>query len=289
MASWPVVGRYGLGAATLAVIFAGLGGCAAQFPVKGTLKAPGWLVGVANEYDGAQAFDQGMTAIGRNNLVGEEQAAAALRRLPLPFLADRYGSALLHDGESLYAQSSTAPLWEAVQLESRAGREIRLGLQSAPDFTSDDPAELNSIGYYLADQGKSAFEFQQAERLLRRADGLNQEQVSTLPTGSVARERAEYDRAHGTEDSLAWALLHQGKPDEAKTLEDEACATLKSLGPALGLPSSEPELLEHRQVIDAAATLPAPSYLAPPKPVPAPHVPRPAGLALRSPLPGVGA
>jgi tetratricopeptide (TPR) repeat protein len=117
--------------------------------------------------------------------------------------------------------SDPADLREAADVSYRSALRIQPRLAE----TSNNPNALNSLGYHLADQGKSQEDFQEAEKLLRRALHLVDTALRDMPKNSAERSFAAVNRAIGPLDSLAWSLYKQGRFEEARLLEEEAVRT----------------------------------------------------------------
>jgi len=120
--------------------------------------------------------------------------------------------------EALRAEATAAKLPRAARLDAQqqAAQNYRRGLALAPDFASQDPQLLNALGYFLADRGTSREDFENAEKLTRRAVRLWDETIRKNETVALRAARAT------TRDSLAWALFRRNKLAEAETQQREA-------------------------------------------------------------------
>ncbi|RYG75255.1 hypothetical protein EON80_01230 [bacterium] len=88
-----------------------------------------------------------------------------------------------------------------------------------------DPNTLNSLGYYLADQGKDLNDWNQALIFTKAAY-----QRWVIPKGSGA-EVARLNRALLSQDSYAWSLFKLGRFQEARVQQEQVLATARSIAP----------------------------------------------------------
>lgn len=100
------------------------------------------------------------------------------------------------------------------QLEIQSAQKYRQALKITPNFPSKNPDLLNALGYFLADRGASATDFQNAEKFtrssLKRMDAQIQETAQAPLSGPLVALQ-KFNRAQTARDSLAWALFRQGK------------------------------------------------------------------------------
>ena len=87
-----------------------------------------------------------------------------------------------------------------------------------------DPQMLNTLGYSLADQGQTAHDFKEAERLTRHAVQLWDARIAQLATSNSLKEGRAITR-----DSLAWALFKEGQYDAARIEQERAVADCQSV------------------------------------------------------------
>jgi tetratricopeptide (TPR) repeat protein len=100
------------------------------------------------------------------------------------------------------------------KLQRDADTAYRLALELMPEFNSNNPQTLNSLGYHLASNGSSKQDFQTAERLTRRAVEIYDKWITDRedagsPIADLVAQRAN------TRDSLAWALFKLERYPEA--------------------------------------------------------------------------
>lgn len=124
---------------------------------------------------------------------------------------------------------------EKRKLEVQATQKYREALRISPLFPSKSPELLNALGYFLADRGTTQQDFKTAESLTRAA--LKQwdqalEQLKDTPLLGGAYGLAQFQRAIGPQDSLAWALFKQKRFDEASKEQQEALKTAEKLAPS---------------------------------------------------------
>ena len=132
-------------------------------------------------------------------------------------------------------------LMQAYRLESRdsvqgqyllgqAGRHFRSALRWSPDFPSNDPMLLNSLGYYLADHGHSTQDFERAEQFTRRAVDILEKAIQTnAKSGRLNAQltRALIQQQAITRDSQAWALYKLKRFVEAEQVQTRALEQAK--------------------------------------------------------------
>jgi tetratricopeptide (TPR) repeat protein len=138
---------------------------------------------------------------------------------------------LVREGNSLFTTGRQSIGAERHNRFLQADSKYRLALKLYPRMAtaSENHDLLNSVGYYLADQGRSQEDFQTAERLLRRSLQLWNEDLAQPGTGDMNRSDLRRRRALEPVDSLAWALYRLGRFTEAKKLSEEAFNTLRSI------------------------------------------------------------
>lgn len=182
---------------------------------------------LGNTYDRA--------AIARRN--GDSQALMAaaieLEKLdPLAAAEHLVENAVQLDSRAMLARDPAAKK----ELEAEAAQKYREALRINPDFPSQNAQLLNALGYFLADRGTSKSDFVAAEKLtraaLKRWDELVEE-MSELPLFSAPGEAARFSRAHGPQDSLAWALFKQGRFAEARKEQAAAIKAVEAAAPQI--------------------------------------------------------
>lgn len=231
----------------------------------------------------------------------DPQAAAKLNRINQLTRAEE----MVREAVNIDMRAERLPDGEQKRkLEAQAAQKYREALRISPQFPSQNADLLNALGYFLADRGTSRQDFQTAERLTRQA--LKQwdamlEQLKDAPLAGNARSLMQFSRAHGPQDSLAWALFKQKKYNEAAREQKEVLKITEQTASEIGQPIAadlyyhyaeierargnigtartnyqlalqlEPD---HKASRDALATLPPVKPAAPkPSPVPPPQTP----------------
>lgn len=213
-----------------------------------------------------RAFDQAVLALRRDDDTGFLQAIERLKRAGTPQsiqwardLTLSRASAAVQRGWYYEMMAQGQPNAKK-KWEERAMEKYRLALKMAPDFPSQSSILLNQLGYPLADRGTTTEDFQNAEKLTRRAVELEEKEIARRQSGSSAGQENIGDlrrkQAAGPRDSLAWALFKLRRYDEALRESERAIADVKANPPSSLLgrmePDSLPELLYHLGAIHAA-------------------------------------
>ena len=194
-----------------------LGGCAAsnEGPSVGNIGR-----GFADDFAGARGYDRATLALSRGDLARVQQVGRALdKRIESGSpgalsVASTWMTARSKEAERLDVGASQTPFGpdrERARVESN--RLYRAALAFLPSDTrarrSLDPSTLNSLGYFLAERGRTPAQWQQAVELTALAVELSP------ATNSVERR----ERALFAQDSHAWALFKTGQT--AKALETQ--------------------------------------------------------------------
>lgn len=172
----------------------------------------------------AQAYDRAVDAARRNDDAALRTAIDDVSKYNsggLPNKMLRLGAAELAVIAGIGAnlsekQWTQASVQERRAAEQKSAQHYRRALEISPDFPSLNPQLLNSLGYFLAEQGTSQKDFALAEKFTRRAVELYDAALKKSDSKQLRAERAT------TRDSLAWALYKLGKLDEAETQQREA-------------------------------------------------------------------
>lgn len=201
----------------------------------GTARSIG--VAAARGVSTARHYDRALWALQQNDnasLVREtrEMRGTAGNREFLSLAEEmvRQGSALLQSQQRL------------PEARTQGEALLRGALQLSPDFPSEDPELINSLGYELADLGRNMEDWRMAEKLTRRSVTLY-DQLIAHP-GLLGVESLRILRALGPLDSLAWALHRQGRDQEAFKLQSEVMRTPGA--------ASIPEVVQHMLEIERA-------------------------------------
>ncbi len=194
-----------------------------------------------------EAYDRAVRAVHRQDKAALAVAAEELRRLDAApqalQLVNAAAAGAVQQGNQFYTQATLFNGAARAAWMARAEVEYRYALRLAPQFDSPDPQMLNSLGYFLADQGKTKADFQQAERLTRRALQIWDQEIRQLTPSDPELPRKKFERAYSAHDSLAWALYKQGRYSEAlqeqKQAVDVAAANAAAFGEGADAPLAD--------------------------------------------------
>jgi tetratricopeptide (TPR) repeat protein len=170
-------------------------------------------------------IEEGLTAADKAvTIAPEDDRFWALRnRVWVLYRAERYPKALTEAQAILKEFSQPGQVHEirlllstvfsAMREFTKAEEQIQLVLKDDPN----DATANNNLGYQWADQGKN---LEEAERLIRKAIDLDQQQRKTQAVQSVddEGENAAYL------DSLGWVLFRRGRLDDARRWLEKAAA-----------------------------------------------------------------
>ncbi|HEX9996598.1 MAG TPA: hypothetical protein VGB45_05600 [Abditibacterium sp.] len=208
-----------------ALLFAiSAGGCApnnnASDPVRG----------VAASIVAARAFDRAQIAITRDDDAGLARAGEDLRRAARggsnPQLTVAFTAALTSEASRLAGEASRARKVEKARLMAQSDSKYRAALAFTPQKEPEkslDAVTLNALGYFLADRGKTAADFERAATLTFAAY-----RKWPMPSGVAL---ARVSRAVGPQDSYAWALFKSRKLAEARKQQEEVLRVVRKLAP----------------------------------------------------------
>lgn len=128
-----------------------------------------------------------------------------------------------------YQMKSLDPAQSQI-LQGQAARQFRSALRWSPDFPSRDPMLLNSLGYYLADQGHTTEDFERAEEFTARAVAILEKAIQNNSKAGISDEQAQalQQQQAITRDSQAWALYKLKRFDEAESVQEKALAQAKT-------------------------------------------------------------
>lgn len=140
----------------------------------------------------------------------------------------------VREGEAWDARAETmsnpARRW---QIQGYATQNYRAALRWSPEFPSQDPELLNSLGYFLADRGTSPHDVELATQLTRRALALLDQTIAANQKLGIPQRpwlnQLEQQQAI-TRDSLAWALYKSKHFSEAQTAQSQALQQAKTSG-----------------------------------------------------------
>lgn len=207
-----------------------LGGCAQSDSVswQEELRSLPLLQKTARVFLTGQIYDHAIIALRDGNESALQSAQGELQ-IVAPLLAAEQAVrvAVMFDGRAQLEKKEVI----AEKLRASASKKYREALAIDANFDSRNPDLLNALGYYLAERGTSAEDFQSAEKLTRRALALYDQVIASLPDSTLGPIRmtlaqARYSRAVGARDSLAWSLFRQRRYGEAlkeqKAAVDEA-------------------------------------------------------------------
>lgn len=198
------------------------------------------LEGAARAVALGRAADDSDAALRAENPQDFVDAQRELHRLG-GLTDSRAAQVLVAQATQFDTQSQSLSAARREQERQRAASLYRQALQLDPKFDSSDPTLLNALGYFLAERGQTPQDFQQAERLTRRAVAILDRNINDSSLGSLFVQADKANRAI-TRDSVAWALFRQGRFDQAR-LEQEAA--LKEYEAIQGRDHLDPELLYH--------------------------------------------
>ncbi len=207
-----------------------LGGCAPAKPVSGK-NDPGRdpLRGLAASFLAARAFDSASLALERDDRAGLKRAGIELRRAAdagfTPRLSGAFASQLAIEANRTSQLASAARGDEMIELLQDSERNYRAALAFTPEKSPEtvlDPITLNSLGYFLADQGTSPADFERAEVLTRAA-------LRNWTAQQIGAEANPVKRAN-VQDSLAWALFKRGRLAQARKEQEQVWDLLRGLG-----------------------------------------------------------
>lgn len=137
-------------------------------------------------------------------------------------------------GGSLLAQAYQARAKQpaiAQLLQGQAGAKFRSALRWSPDFPSRDPELLNSLGYYLADHGRTSQDFELAEHFTSRAVAIMDKTIQDNVNAGVFKKLAfnELQQKQAIiRDSNAWALYKLKRFHEAEAVQNKALEQAKT-------------------------------------------------------------
>jgi len=216
----------------------GLTGC--RNAVSSRPEAPPLLRSMARAVLMGDAYDRASRAARRDDRESFAAAAEELHRLDAAphslRLVNGVAGRIIQAASQFYALSQITSGVVRAQWLARADREFRYALRLAPNFDSSDPQILNSLGYFLAENGKTQADFREAEGLTRRALRLWDERLKKTSPTDPRLPALRFERAYSAHDSLAWALYRQGRYAEAlveqKKVVDTAAANASAAGDA---------------------------------------------------------
>ena len=196
----------------------------------------------ADDWTGARGYDRATTALGRGDLERVREVGRDLNSRieggsqSAVSIASTWMKARSAEAGALNEEASNASNpFEREQTRRDANRLYRGALAFLPlkrrTWRRLDPVTLNSLGYFLAQSGRGAKEFEQAADLTRLAVELSPATNST--------ER--YLRATGPQDSYAWALFKQGQIAKALATQIEVLSTVNDDGPKVS--KDNPDIL----------------------------------------------
>lgn len=187
-----------------------------------------------------RAYDSALIAERRGDGAAFEEAVERLHRsqalLPAK-LADSLNLVLAEAAvtravgyDSLAQRPQSA---NADKNRAEAEKNYRLALELSPDFPSEDPENLNALGYFLADNGHSNEDFHRAELLTRRALKLWDKRLNEplIQLNPAILSQLRFGRELSAHDSLSWALYRQNRFEEALREQIEAVTAAKANAP----------------------------------------------------------
>ena len=208
--------------ALLSALF--LGGCAQNSGDSDPIR------GVAASIVAARAFDRAQIAIKRGDDAGLERAGEELRRAASggsnPQLTVAFTAALTGEAGRLLGEAARSRGGEKAELMAQSDTKYRAALAFAPQKSTEslDALTLNALGYFLADRGQTAADFERAIVLTRAAY-----QKWPMQNANLAASRV--DRALQPQDSYAWALFKGRKLAEARKQQEEVLRVARKLAP----------------------------------------------------------
>lgn len=228
MLRWLKSTSVGIGALLL------IGGCAktrtAEAPLMLREMARSYLIGVTYDQALIAARQDNHRALRKTmNRLEELDATDVAVDLQLSSAEDRVRS-----GGSLLMQAYQIKAKQPVQSRAllvQAGRKFRSALHWSPDFPSRNPQLLNSLGYYLADNGRSQQDFERAEEFTTRAVAILEKTLQDNAKSSTLKKemlRAVQQQQAITRDSQAWALYKLKRFPEAEFVQEKALTQAKT-------------------------------------------------------------
>ena len=206
-----------------------------------------WLRNFADDYLAAKAFNRMKLDARRDDqtdIARQVQTLTELRRYGAGLIqVKNVAEILVTGGERATAVGMMTSGEQRKEQYAEAGEYYRDALKFDPEFHSDNPELLNSLGYFLADQGENMSDYRLAESLLRRARSLDDGQMQS----AIGPERSiiGYNSAICASDSLAWALFKEGKLPEARAVEENAFKDIDEYAPLVAAPAIDPEVVFH--------------------------------------------
>jgi tetratricopeptide (TPR) repeat protein len=203
-----------------------LGGCTSN----GTNANP--LRGIAASVLYGNAVDRARLAVGRRDVDGMTSATEDIIRAQNALTnrpADaRSAKNLAMQGVQfldIAVEKSGTEKEHFLSLADRKYREAIMQVQKEGGVKAIDAVTLNSIGYYLADNGKTVDDWKLAVVLTKAS--YDRWPIPKGTASALARAR----RANGAQDSYAWALFKMGRFQEALAQQEEVVTTVRSIAP----------------------------------------------------------
>lgn len=191
------------------------------------------LRGIAASVLKGQAYDRAYLAARRGDVGGLQRGSEDIRRAE-NVLANRQANhvnaeSLASDGSFYLSAAQGRQGAEKDELMVLADAKFRAAIDRVPSdggLKALEPNTLNSIGYYLADQGKTLEDWKRAVTYTKAAYDR-----WPVPEG-LAGAQARLNRAMLAQDSYAWALFKLGRFQEALVQAEDAVKTMRSINPA---------------------------------------------------------
>ncbi len=238
----------------LAICFASLTGCSGTGStpdVLESLRENEVLQNAAKAALSGKIYDRAAIAVRNGDETALESATQELVKIdPLAAAEQLVNAAGWLD---MRAMGETDAATKA-DLEIQSTQKYRQALKIAPTFPSKNANLLNSLGYFLADRGKTLADFQTAEKFTRASLQLLSKEIAEIEgtplSGSLVALK-KLNRATTARDSLAWALFRQKKFEAARKEQVTAVKEATAHAPTLNQTVS-PDLYFHLAEIERA-------------------------------------